>query len=157
MILTTHALTGAVIGKNVNNPWVIIVLSLAIHFVMDSFRHGEYFDDRAATAKNTWWKISLDLATVFFVIFAFIYFKNLNYLQIKNVFLGTFFSLLPDFMTLLYWTFRWNFLKKIKSFHSWAHRYSRFPKYSPERQWKLRNASNDILISLIAIILLFAT
>ncbi len=48
MILATHALTGAVIGKNIDSIPLIILASLAIHYAMDGFRHGEYFDDRAS-------------------------------------------------------------------------------------------------------------
>lgn len=155
MILTTHALAGAVIGKNIQNPWIIILASLAVHYFLDSFRHGEYFDDRIAKVKDTWWKIALDLGTGFLIIFLIIYFQKPGLLETKNILLGTFFSILPDFITLMHWTFKRNkILAKIKAFHSWAHHYSKFPKYSKERQWNFRNAANDILISGVAILLL---
>jgi hypothetical protein len=155
MILATHALTGSVIGKNIHEPWLIVVISLVVHYFLDGFRHGEYFDDRTATIKNTWWKVALDLAIGFSIIFAFIYFKKTGFAEIENILLGTIFSILPDFITLMHWIFKENkTLAKIKAFHAWAHRYSKFPKYSIERQWTLRNATNDILISAIAIILL---
>jgi len=155
MILTTHALTGAVIGKNINNPWIIILASFAVHYFLDSFRHGEYFDDRIAKVKDTWWKVALDLFIGFSIIFLFICFRNLDLLEIRNVLIGTFFSILPDFITLMHWAFKQNkILAKIKAFHSWAHRYSKFPKYSEERKWTFRNAANDILISAAAILLL---
>ena len=155
MILATHALTGAVIGKNFYHPGVIFVLSLTIHFTMDSFRHGEYFDSRVATIKNTWWKIALDLSIGFFFIFSAIYFRNFDSYQIRNILLVAFFSMFPDLLTVLFWQFKWKWLAKIKNFHSWAHCYNHFPKYSFERQWTLRNARNDILFSLLAIFLLF--
>ncbi|OGI29274.1 MAG: hypothetical protein A2288_00645 [Candidatus Moranbacteria bacterium RIFOXYA12_FULL_44_15] len=156
MVLTTHALTGAVIGKNLTNLPLIILLSLAIHFTMDSFRHGEYFDSRIAKIKDTWWKIALDLSIGFFIIISFIYFKKPIPQETERIFLGSFFSLLPDLLTLMYWTFKENIaLAKVKTFHAFAHRYSRFPKYSPERQWTWRNARNDILISLFTIFILF--
>jgi hypothetical protein len=156
MILATHALTGAVIGKNVNNPWLIIILSLAVHFLMDALRHGEYFDSRTASVKNTAWKVALDLSAAFLTILIFIYFKNPDSEATRNIILGMFFSMLPDGLTLLYWEYpNIKILKKIKDFHAWAHHYVRFPKYSPERQWTLRNARNDILISLACIAILF--
>jgi hypothetical protein len=154
MILTTHALVGAVIGKNISNPWWIILISLIIHFFFDSFRHGEYFDDRTAIIKNTWWKVSLDLAIGLSIIAFFVFSNNFPGIKIKNILLGVFVSMFPDSLSLLYWTFHWKWLGKIKSFHGWAHHYSKFPKYSKERQWTLRNATNDIIISLIAILLL---
>ncbi|MDQ1284428.1 MAG: hypothetical protein QG620_776 [Patescibacteria group bacterium] len=156
MILATHALTGAVIGKNITNVPLIILTSLSIHFLMDSFRHGEYFDSRVAKIKNTWWKVALDLLIGLSLIILLVYFKTPSPIETERMFIGAFFSLLPDSLTLMYWAFRENILlAKIKSFHSWAHHYSRFPKYSPERQWNLRNASNDIFISAFAILILF--
>jgi hypothetical protein len=155
MILVTHALTGAVIGKNIESPWIIIVASLAVHYFMDSFRHGEYFDSRFATVKDTWWKIALDLAIGFIIIVLFLFYKRPDLQEVVNIFIGAFFSILPDFITLMHWTFKKNrALAKIKEFHSWAHRYSKLPKYSKKRQWTFRNAANDIFISIIAIIFL---
>ncbi len=155
MILATHALVGAAIGKNINNPWVIIALSLVFHFTMDSFRHGEYFDDRVATLKTTWWKVALDLISGLLIILFAIYLQKPNIIQTRNILLGAFSSMFPDLLTVLYWKFHFKFLEKIKKFHAFCHRYDRFPKYGKERQWTLRNAFNDLLFSLIAIILLF--
>jgi hypothetical protein len=152
MILTTHALVGAVIGKNIANPWWIILVSLIIHFFLDTFRHGEYFDDRTAKVRDTWWKVGLDLLVGFSIIGFFIFSNNFSGIKIENILLGVFVSIFPDSLSLFYWTFHWKWLGKIKRFHGWAHRYSKFPKYSPERQWTLRNATNDIIISVIAIL-----
>jgi hypothetical protein len=157
MILATHALTGAVIGKNISNPAIVIAVSLAVHFLMDSLRHGEYFDSRIAGIKDTWLRVFIDITIGFSLIAGAVFFQidNLEYRTIFNIVLGVFFSMLPDGLTLLFWKFNWRWLAKIKDFHSWAHRYGCYPRFSPERQWTLRNALNDILISTIAIILLF--
>jgi hypothetical protein len=155
MILATHALTGAVIGKNIENPLVIIAFSLIVHFVMDGFRHGEYFDSRVATIKDTWWKIALDLFSGLAVIFSVIYFQKPSIIQAGNILLGAFSSMFPDLLTVFYWKFHFPLLGKIKKFHALSHRYGHFPKYSQERMWTLRNSVNDIIISLSAIILLF--
>jgi hypothetical protein len=155
MLLATHALTGAVIGKNINNHWLIIIASLIIHYAIDSIRHGEYIDDRVGSFKRDWWNVALDLGTGFFIIFLIIFFQKISSSIIINVSLGVFFSIIPDFVTLMHWTFKGNrILAKIKAFHGWAHRYSKFPKHSKERQWTFRNAVNDIIISCIAIIIL---
>jgi len=156
MILTTHALTGAVIGKTINIPWLIILLSLAIHYLMDGIRHAEYFDDRTANVKNTWWKVALDFAAGVVLIFFYLYFSDSDINITKNILLGAFFSMFPDLLTVIHWRFKKiPVLPQIKKFHSLAHRYDRFPKYSPERQWNLRNSANDIILSLIAILFLF--
>lgn len=155
MILTTHALTGAVIGKNISQPWIIIPVALTLHYLMDGIRHAEYFDDRTAKIKNTWWKVALDplIGSVF--IFSFIFIEAPDIGTIKNIALGVFFSLLPDGITLIHYFSGKKLFVRIKAFHALAHRYDKIPKYSPERRWSLKNARNDILISAIAIIFLF--
>ena len=155
MILATHALVGAAIGKNISNPWIIITLSLVFHFAMDSFRHGEYFDDRIATLKTTWWKVALDLISGLLIIFFAIYLQKPNIIQTRNILRGAFTSMFPDLLTVFYWKFHFKFLEKIKQFHAFCHRYSRFSKHGKERQWTLRNAINDLFFSIVAIILLF--
>lgn len=154
MILVTHELVGAAIGSKIHNPWLIIIFSLAMHFVLDTFRHGEYVEsfDKKATFKNTWWKVALDFFIGIFIVSLLIYFNHFNALQIKYILLGVFASIFPDSLTFLYWKFRTPYLKKIYEFHLWCHKY---PPGAPERARTLRNATNDILVSLIAIVILF--
>ena len=155
MILTTHALVGAAIGKNIGSPWLIVPFSLAVHYFLDGFRHGEYFDERTATVKNTYKKVSLDLVIAFIIIFSFIYFEKLDFNVIRNIMIGVFFSLLPDFLTLInYWKPEIKIFAQIKKFHGIAHRYKHSPKHGPERQWNLRNMVNDIAFSFISLIII---
>jgi hypothetical protein len=156
MVLTTHALVGAVIGKNIQNPWIIIILSLAFHYILDAVRHGEYvetFDSKVAF-KNTWWKVAVDFAVGLAIILFVIYFNNFDAITVRNIFIGMFFSMFPDSLTLIYWKTHWKFFEKLYKFHSWCHR---LPRLSPERKWKLNNEIYEIAISLsaIAIILFF--
>ena len=91
MILTTHALTGAVIGKNIDNPWVIIVLSIVVHFIMDTFRHGEYVEvfNKDTSIKNSGWKVIMDIAVGFSVVlYLFFHFQKLDSHQMINIFIG---------------------------------------------------------------------
>jgi hypothetical protein len=155
MILSTHALVGAVIGKNIGNPWIVIALSLIVHYAMDMIHHAEYFDDRIASIKKDGWKVILDLLVAAFLIYFFVYISQPNSKLLENIMFGVFFSLLPDGITLIYYLSGNRLFKKIKVLHALAHRYNKNPKYSPERQWNFRNARNDIIISTIAIILLF--
>lgn len=155
MILTTHALTGAVIGKNIDNPFLIILAAISFHYLIDTFRHGEYVEifNKNTSFKNSGWKVGLDfLAGALVVGIVLSLNHNSNILNIRNITLGILFSVLPDFVTAIYWKFRWTFLKKYYAFHSWIHKY---PRHAPERLWTLRNSVNDIVISIIAIILLW--
>jgi len=156
MILTTHALIGAAIGKKISQPWLIIIISLIIHFLLDGLRHGEYFDDRTATVKNTYRKIGVDLAIGFSLIGTYLFFFHPDIITIRNIFLGTFFSMLPDALTLInYWKPEIKLFAQIKKFHGLAHRYKYFPKYGTERQWNLRNIVNDAILSLCAFVIIF--
>ena len=154
MVLTTHALTGAVIGKFIPSPWAIIPIALVAHFALDSLRHGEYvesFDSRVAF-RNTWWKILLDLFLGGSIILAALYFGKPSPTLIFNILLGSFSSMFPDLLTLIYWKSKAPWLRPIYSFHSRMHR---FPRHAPERIWNLRNAWNDILLSAAAVLALF--
>ena len=155
MILATHALVGAAIGKSLGNPWLIIPAALAAHFILDTFRHGEYFDDRKETLRTAWWKVTLDILIGFSIIFFCVFLKSFSAEEIFIVLLGTFFSMFPDLLTVLHWQFKKNkILSAIKKFHGFVHRYGRFPKHGPERRWTFRNAINDIIISAISAMLL---
>lgn len=151
MILTTHALAGAAIGKNFDNPWLIIFLSLTLHYIMDSFRHGEYLDHKSFF-KNTWWKVVLDFFIGLTIISVAIFSKNFSLRETFLILLGSFFSMLPDLFTVFYWKLNFKILKKLFDFHAWVHAH---PPLSLERAWTFRNSLNDIIFSLIAIFLLF--
>lgn len=154
MTSTVHILTGAVIGKNIESPYLVITISIALHFLMDHLRHGEYVEvfDKNTSVKKSGWKVLLDIILGLSIILLFIHLKKLETWQTKNIIVGIFFSTLPDIITFLYWKFRWKFLEKYYAFHSWCHKY---PRFSKEREWNWRNSFNDIIISLLAISLLF--
>ena len=149
MILSTHALAGAAIGKHIENPWLVIALSIFLHFIMDTFRHGEYLNQKSKWSE--FWKVAIDLIIGLIFISAIISFSNFHQATVKNMALGVFFSLFPDFLTLLNWKLGVKFLKKYYGFHNWLHKY---PRFSKERDFNLRNGINDIIFSLAAIILL---
>jgi hypothetical protein len=106
--------------------------------------------NRKSEIKETWWKVALDLSIGFSIITVYIFASHQPVIVIRNIMLGTFFSMFPDLLTLLYWEFNFKFLEKIYRFHQFTHH--RFMKGSPERKWNFRNAYNDILFSVLAII-----
>lgn len=153
MISTTHLLIGAALGKNISNPWIIAAVAIPLHFVFDHFRHGEYVEssDKKTSVKNVWWKSTSDLFLGIAIIFAIAYYMHFSSAIIKSIAVGMFFSIMPDLLSVLYWKFHWPFLGKIHDFHAWCHKY---PPLAKERKWNLRNSRNDILFSILAIILL---
>jgi hypothetical protein len=152
MILTTHALVGAAVGKYIQNPLILTVILIPFHYVLDIFRHGEYLN-KQSTFRDTTWKVALDLSTGGAIILFAIYSQNISRAVSISIISGAFISMFPDLLTVLYWKLNFKFLKKIYQFHQFAH--SRFADGSPERLWTLRNATNDILFSIIAITFLF--
>lgn len=152
MVIATHALIGAVIGKNINNPYLIAGIALVSHFAFDTLRHGEYITLRSKLSEA--WKSFLDLFIGIAIIAFSAYLNPLTDSQLKNMLIGIAFSIFPDSLTFFYWKMKCEFLKKLIDFHNWVHKY---PRFSPERDWSLRNVRNDIIISLLAfsILILF--
>lgn len=149
MILTTHALTGAVIGKNIENPWLVIGLSFFFHYLWDTFRHGEYLHKKSPW--KDFWRVAADISTALSVLSIAVFFSDFSKPIIFNILLGTFFSMFPDLITFLYWKLNFKILEPLFNFHHWIHR----AENPIEEAWNLRNARNDILISLAAMLLLF--
>lgn len=152
MILATHSLVGAAIGAHVNNPILVAAGSVAMHYLLDTLRHGEYLEtmDSRTSFRNGIWKVLLDLSAGYLIIFLVIFWKNSDLVTLRNILIGSIFSILPDFATFLFWLTRNKVLEKIYAFHSWLHPNLRDSK---ERAWSLRNSINDLAISLISIIL----
>ncbi|HAR99563.1 MAG: hypothetical protein US57_C0005G0048 [Candidatus Moranbacteria bacterium GW2011_GWC2_37_73] len=151
MILTTHALVGAAIGKYIHNPIALTAILIPLHYTLDIFRHGEYLN-KNSTFKNTTWKVLLDLFIGGTIILFAIYAKNISPSISSSIIIGAIISMFPDLLTVLYWKLNFKFLEKIYKFHQWVHK---FPHDSKERQWTFRNARNDIIFSILAIFLLF--
>jgi len=152
MILTTHALIGAAIGKNIDNPWLVMALAFSTHFLLDSFRHGEYLDASKKQTMRDWMHVAMDIAFGMSIVFLSLALSEFNMKVIFNTLLGSFFGALPDLLSLLYVKFNFRITKIFADFAMRVHPY---PMGSPETLWTLRNAVNDIIFSLIAIFLLF--
>ncbi|HLM84445.1 MAG TPA: hypothetical protein VK254_04540 [Candidatus Bathyarchaeia archaeon] len=149
MILTTHILSGALVGAEIKNPYAVAGLAVGLHFVLDILPHGDYLDKKSGWRE--FWKVALDLAIGLGLIAALFFRRGetpFDFLYLRNIWIGIFFSLLPDGTTLLYWKMGMKFLKPIYVFHQKLHRASDF---SPERKFSFRNNPWDILISLASI------
>jgi hypothetical protein len=151
MILTTHILSGAVLGANIQNPCAVAGLAIAVHFALDLLPHGDYLDKKSSWKE--FWKVAIDLAIGLGAVAAILFYRNeISTSDLQNIIIGIFFSLFPDGTTLLY-MMGMNFLKPLKKFHEKLHFY---PDFSPLRQFHLKNNLFDILISLISLIILIS-
>lgn len=154
MILTTHILAGALLGREIKNPYEIAGLAVAAHFALDLLPHGDYLNKKSKLRE--FWKVAIDLSVGLGTVYAIFFLRDPisnNALYIRNIAIGIFFSLLPDGTTFLYWKMGINFLKPIKRFHEKLHRYS---DASPKSEFRFKNNLWDILISLFAIIILLS-
>lgn len=154
MILTTHLLTGAALGANIQNPYLVAASAILFHFALDTLPHGDYLNKNSRLGE--FWKVALDLAIGFSIISTIIFIRGLTSydgLDIRNISIGIFFSLFPDGLTFLYIWMKMKFLKPIRFFHENLHR---FQNGAPEREFRLKNNLWDIIISFASLaILLF--
>jgi hypothetical protein len=154
MILTTHILAGATVGANVQNPYAVAGLAVAMHFTLDLLPHGDYLDKKSKLRE--FWKVVLDLAIGLGAVAAILFFRGeTSTADLRNIIIGIFFSLLPDGTTFLYWKMGVKFLRPIYNFHQKLH-LMHYPDFAPERRFKLKNNLFDILVSLISLITLIA-
>lgn len=149
MILTTHILSGALIGAKIRNPFLIAAISIVVHFLLDMLPHGDYLNKKSRIRE--FWKVAIDLGIGLGVVLAMLYrYPPLDEISIA---IGIFFSLLPDATTFLYLWMRMEFFQSLKKFHEGLHRYQ---NGAPEREFHLKNNLWDIIISLASLFLLLA-
>jgi hypothetical protein len=150
VILTTHILSGAALGANIQNPYAVAAFAVALHFALDILPHGDYLNKKSSIRE--FWKVAIDLFFGFAIIAAALFSKGaLEPDTLRNILIGIFFSVLPDGITFLYWKMGVKFLKPVYDFHQNLHC---FPEFSPERRFRFKNNLWDILISLASLILL---
>lgn len=134
MIITPHILAGAVVGSRIHNYWLVAILSVAVHFLLDSIPHKEYdTDDLDSNRAGKGMifdliKVALDFAigiglSIYFGVFAGGY--DLNYFLT-----GMFFGILPDFISYSRILFNFPEPKALTKFHDGLHLFSR-KKYMP--------------------------
>jgi len=154
MILTTHILSGAALGANVNNPYAVAGLSIVLHFLLDLFPHGDYLNKKSRLRE--FWKVALDIIIGLSIVAAIIFIRGLapnNALNIENILIGILFSLLPDFTTFLHDWMKMKLLKPIYFFHQKLH-LLHHPDFAPERKFRLKNNLWDVFISFVSLLIL---
>lgn len=107
MILSLHAITGAVIGSSVENPLESSILALISHYFIDFLPHFDYKIENIQkgdwkSASPEFLKIAADLI-ISGAIVTFVIYKNPA--NILSILLATFFSLFPDGLMLVHFIF----------------------------------------------------
>jgi len=154
MILTTHILSGALIGTKIKNPFYIVIISIAVHFILDTLPHGDYLNSKSKLKE--FWKVAIDLVFGLGLVFLILFSRGeiSNQVLLENIAIGIFFSLFPDGTTFLYIWMKVKFLRPIKRFHEKLHFH---PDLAPEREFRLKNNLWDFFISLASLLFLIIT
>jgi hypothetical protein len=153
MILTSHILSGALIGTEIKNPVYIAIISIIVHFLLDLFPHGDYLNKKSRL--RDFWKVGADLFIGLGIVLTIIFTKNemANGALIRNIAIGIFFSLLPDGTTFLYLWMKMKFLKPIYELHRKLH-LIHHPDFAPEREFRLKNNLWDTAVCIVSAALL---
>lgn len=119
MLLTPHILIGALIGFKIQNPWLVFILAIISHFILDAIPHREY-DIKALRRKKIDKQFIIELfqvitdlvigvsTTIFFVWHS----PSRN-----SAILGMMAAVIPDGITFLYWRTKFPIFKTITDFH----------------------------------------
>ncbi len=130
MILSAHIITGAAVGVNFSNPWLVVLLIVICHHLTDLLPHWDY-GIKEIPLRKSFLKISADILIGFILVAGTLMifneweiprnfsalFSGLN----LNIMLGIFFSLLPDGLLFLSWIFPKKPLTFYAKYHSFLH------------------------------------
>ena len=145
MLYLIHAVVGAIIGNNFSSVGIIFLLAVILHFLLDIIPHWDGFYDKVLFHLNGEIKINkkmfifelIDgLLSFLFVAIFYIGFKN------PLIFLGAFFSLLPDILKTTYFIK----IKKKRPFLFYAKFHSKIQK---EINWKPGLLIQEILLIIL--------
>ena len=117
MITTIHLLTGAAIGKYIQNIWLIIILALISHYVLDFIPHHSpsevrgYLENgiKGCSIKD----LLLKSIEPIFGLILLSYFIFLNKEKAIPMAIGAFFAWFPDLLVFFSWKFDINWLNEI--------------------------------------------
>ena len=147
MILTPHLLLGAAIASKIEYAPLAIILAFSSHYLLDLIPHTEYSIDNIE--KKQWQKSLPDILRVFldfsFGILFILIFSNNQLI----VFVGAFFAILPDGLSLLNSVFPNKILKIYSNIHQGKIHFLKYKKIS--KFWRI---ASQALIAIISIVLL---
>lgn len=148
MILTPHLIAGAAIASQTNNLFLIAVISFFSHHLLDALPHWDYkisFKKRLGISAL---KITADiLIGIIFILTVFFISSKIDFFSLLKLFLGAFFSILPDGFQFL------AFMFPNKSFKSYL-KFHRFFGSKYKKSFSLIGLSTQIIIIILAILVI---
>lgn len=124
MYLSIHALTGAVIGQNIDSPLWAFTLGFIFHFIMDIIPHGDgklvLAYEKSGKKKAALFMIGADIILTVLMIFFFSSREIIN-LRVTGMSAAIIGSLLPDLLCAFYELL--NLFPRFHKFHSFSHNF----------------------------------
>lgn len=148
MFYLVHILAGALIGRYIPSLWIVIILSIISHFILDIIPHWDGFTNKPSKE----YKLQINKKRIIIrtadmlmsiVLVSILFTKSSSTIM----FIGIFFSLLPDLTKILYFTP----LKNTKIIENYMHFHA---KIQGKANWKL-GLIIQVIISAILLIGIF--
>src|SRR3989344_2045791 len=118
MILSSHIITGAALGANFQNIYLMPTAAIALHFFLDKIPHYDYTIKPFSFIVSA--KVFADIGISAITILIIYLFFNPN-INPAYVIAGIFFSVLPDGFLLISFIFQNKWLQKYRQFHDFFH------------------------------------
>lgn len=156
MVLAPHIIVGALIGSRIHSFWIVAILGLVSHFVLDQIPHWDYlsYQDvinfKKGKKTKAILKTFIDVVVGLILLFVFICSHQLTSDQLTLVIVGAFFSVLPDFIWGLSMIFDNKILSKYRDFNNRINY-----KSKKEDKPTLLELFTQIVVIAIALLLLF--
>lgn len=151
MILTPHILIGAAIGAKIGNFYLVVLFSLAAHYLTEIIPHQEYdINSLKKRMININKNFLIDLTKVLFdflVGASLALYLSFNQPYLNYVIVGILSATLPDFLLFLYWQYDSKILSVLKQFHQ-------APHFKNKNTLFWQGILTQVIISLVAILIL---
>lgn len=131
MIISSHFIAGAAVGKLTGNPILAVVIGFIFHFIMDLVPHWNYGYKHLQKAK-TLLLVLLDPLLVFVIFLAIGLARGYDTATWINTFIGGFACVLPDLIEFIIRVFKIKPLVFFLKFHRAVHWFDK----SPEDIWE---------------------
>jgi len=157
MLLLPHTLVGLAAASVVKNPFLVAILSFALHFFMDKVPHWDFYSNTKNDdgSRTTGWRIfafivdfGIALCVGLFFVFNSLWYLGDSFLAI-NFLIGAVFSNLPDALEAPY-VFHMNIYKKSKFLQKFTD-FQRFCQTQAPLPWGILT---QVVVSLVCVFLL---
>lgn len=148
MILTPHLIAGAAIASQTNNLFLIAIINFFSHHLLDALPHWDYKISFKKRIGISLIKITADITIgVILILTAFFMSAEINFSYLFKLFLGAFFSILPDGFQFLAFMFPNKPFKLYLKFH-------RFFSFNLKKKFFVIGLTTQIIITITAFMII---